>query len=32
MFWIGLFIGIIATILVEFIYCALTLGSYEDDE
>lgn len=31
MFWIGLLVGIIGTILLEFLYCALTLGSSDDD-
>lgn len=32
MFWLGLLVGIVGTLLLEFLYCALTLGSYEDDE
>lgn len=31
MFWLGLIIGIIGTVLLEFLYCALTLGSSDDD-
>ena len=29
-FWIGLIIGIIGTILLEFLYCALTISGDED--
>lgn len=32
MFWLGLIVGVIGTILLEFLYCALTLNKYEDDE
>lgn len=32
MFWLGLVVGVIGTVLLEFLYCALTLSNYEDDE
>ena len=32
MFWLGLIVGVIGTILLIFLYCALTLGGYDDDE
>ena len=32
MFWLGLIVGCIGTILLEFLYCALKLSGYEDDE
>ena len=32
MFWLGLLVGIVGTVLLEFLYCALTLSGYEDDE
>ena len=32
MFWIGLIIGIIGTILLELLYCILTVGSIDDDK
>ena len=32
MFWLGLLVGVIGTVLLEFLYCALTLSDYEDDE
>ena len=32
MFWLGLIVGVIATVLLELLYCALTLGGYDDDE
>lgn len=32
MFWLGLIVGVIGTVLLEFLYCALTLNKYEDDE
>lgn len=31
MFWIGILVGSIGTILLELLYCVLTLGGYEDD-
>lgn len=31
MFWLGLLVGVIGTVLLEFLYCALTLSD-EDDE
>lgn len=31
MFWVGLIVGCVGTVLLEFLYCALTLGSSDDD-